>query len=56
MALTDKEKQARYRARMKAEGLKAVQGIYLPDDLHKPLKDYARELLRTRKKTSDKGN
>ena len=44
MPLTNQQKQERYRARKRQENLQEVRGIYLPKELHKALKDYAKTL------------
>jgi len=43
-AKTNAEYQAAYRAKMHAQGLWEVKGIYLPKPLHAKLKDMARKL------------
>lgn len=43
--LSNKEKQANFRARRAMlDGAKEVRGIYLPEALHKPLKELAAKM------------
>lgn len=49
MAQTTREKQEAFRARMAMLGLREVRGIYLPEELHAALKEYAAKLLEKHK-------
>lgn len=46
MPKTNKEKQRDYRARMALLGLTEVRGIYLPKELHKEVREMARQLAK----------
>lgn len=48
-AKTNSERQAALRQRRAAEGLTEVRGVYLPQPMHKALKEYAKKLLQTAK-------
>lgn len=48
-AKTNPERQAALRQRRAAEGLTEVRGVYLPQTLHKVVKEYAKKLLQTAK-------
>lgn len=48
-AKTNSERQAALRQRRAAEGLTEVRGVYLPQPMHKTLKEYAKKLLQTAK-------
>jgi len=43
---TNADYQETFRAKMKAQGLKEVRGIYLPPDKHTEVKVFARRILK----------
>lgn len=50
-AQTNKERQEALRARRLMLGMTEVRGVYLPPDLHAPLKAEAKRLLNKQQKT-----
>jgi len=52
--LNSRERQEAYRAKQALLGLREVRGIYLPEQLHKQIKEYARFLLEQSQKDDKK--